>query len=350
MGDRDEPAPLGALIRAEIAAAGPMRLDRFMALCNAHYYATRDPLGRAGDFITAPETTQAFGELIGAWCAAVWSALGRPDPVLLVEAGPGRGTLMADALRLAGQVAPDFAVAARVHLIETSPLLRAAQQARLGGRVAAWHEGIATLPGGPLLLVANEFLDALPVRQFLRAGGIWRERAVAAAGAGLAWTTIPAADPPASGTAAERGEAALAWVSALAARIGAEGGAAVVIDYGHEGGAADTLQAVRGHAPADPLAAPGEADLTAHVDFAALAAAARAAGAAVHGPVPQGAFLRALGLPERTAVLCRAARPATARQLQAAARRLMDADAMGLLFKAVAITEPRLPTPSGFAP
>jgi SAM-dependent MidA family methyltransferase len=344
VGDRDQQEPLDALIRAEIAAAGPMRLDRFMALCNARYYATRDPLGRAGDFVTAPEMTQAFGELIGAWCAAVWQSLGRPDPVLLAEAGPGRGTLMADALRLADRVAPDFAAAARVHLIETSPVLRAAQERLLGGRVAAWHDGIGTLPDGPLLLIANEFLDALPVRQFL-AGG--RERAVGLAGDRLVWTSVAATDAPVPG---ERSDAACAWTGMLAARIARQGGAALVIDYGHAGGAADTLQAVRGHAPADPLAAPGEADLTAHVDFAAVAAAARAAGSAVHGPVPQGAFLRALGLPERTAVLCRRARPATARQLQAAARRLMDADAMGLLFKAVAITEPGLPPPPGFAP
>lgn len=347
MGDRDQHEPPGALIRAGIAASGPMRLDRYMALCNAHYYATRDPLGRAGDFVTAPETTQAFGELLGAWCVAVWQSLGRPDPVLLAEAGPGRGTLMADALRLADRVAPDFASAARVHLIETSPALRAAQDRRLRGRVAAWHDGIGTLPDGPLLLLANEFLDALPVRQFRRAADGWRERAVGVAGGRLVWTTIPASDPPASGAAVERGEAALAWVSALAARLVRQGGAALVIDYGHMGGAADTLQAVRGHAPVDPLAAPGEADLTAHVDFAAVTAAARAAGAEVHGPVPQGAFLRSLGLPERTAVLCRAARPETARQLQAAARRLTDADAMGLLFKAVAITQPGLPRPPG---
>jgi SAM-dependent MidA family methyltransferase len=329
------------MIRAEIAERGPMRLDRYMALCNAHYYAMRDPFGRAGDFVTAPEMTQAFGELLGAWCVSVWERMGRPDPVLLAEAGPGRGTLMADALRLADRVAPAFAAAARVHLIETSPVLRAAQQARLGARVAAWHDDLATLPEGPLLLVANEFLDALPVRQILGDG---RERAVGCEGGRLVWTTLPApGEPP-----GERSDAAVAWAAALAARIARRGGAALLIDYGHEGGATDTLQAVRGHAPADPLAAPGETDLTAHVDFAAVAAASRAAGAEAHGPVPQGAFLRALGLPERTAVLCRAARPATARQLQAAARRLLDADAMGLAFKALAIAAPGLPAPPGF--
>jgi SAM-dependent MidA family methyltransferase len=343
VGDRDQHAPLGAMIRAEIAANGPMRLDRFMALATAHYYATRDPFGRAGDFVTAPEMTQAFGELVGAWCAAVWASMGRPDPVLLAEAGPGRGTLMADALRLADRVAPAFAAAARVHLIETSPVLRAAQAARLGGRVAAWHDAIEALPAGPLLLIANEFLDALPVRQVLGGG---RERAVGLAGDRLVWTTI-AAPGEAPG---ERSDAARAWVAALATRIARAGGAALAIDYGHAGSAADTLQAVRGHAPADPLAEPGAADLTAQVDFAAVAAVARDAGAAVHGPVPLGAFLRVLGLPERIAVLCRAARPETARQLQAAARRLMDPDAMGLVFKALALAAPDLPPPPGFAP
>lgn len=332
------------MIRAEIVATGPMRLDRYIALCNAHYYATRDPFGRAGDFVTAPEMTQAFGELLGAWCAAVWEGMGRPDPVLLAEAGPGRGTLMADALRLAERVAPEFAAAARVHLIETSPALRTAQDMRLRGRVAAWHDGVETLPEGALLLLANEFLDALPVRQVLGGG---RERAIGLDGDRLVWATVATPDATDPG---ERSDAACAWVAALAARLMRTGGAALLIDYGHGGGAIDTLQAVRQHAPADPLAAPGEVDLTAQVDFAAVAAAARAAGSAVHGPVPQGAFLRALGLPERTAVLCRAARPEAARQLQAAARRLMDADAMGLVFKALGLTAPGLPTPPGFAP
>lgn len=331
------------MIRAAIAQGGPMRLDRFMALCSAHYYAGRDPFGRAGDFVTAPEMTQAFGELVGAWLAETWHGLGRPEPVLLAEAGPGRGTLMADALRLADRVAPDFAAALRLHLIETSPRLRAAQAERLGGRVAAWHEGLETLPPGPLLLVANEFLDALPVRQILPEG---RERAIGLAGDRLVWTTIPApGEPP-----GERSDVARAWIGRLAARLVRQGGAALLIDYGHGGGAADTLQAVRGHRTVDPLAAPGEADLSAAVDFAALAAVARAAGAAVHGPVPLGPFLRGLGLAERTARLCRTAPPPLARQLQAAARRLMDPDAMGLIFQAMAIAPPGCPVPPGFPP
>ncbi len=347
MGDRDQPNAR-AVIAAEIAQRGPMRLDRFMALANAAYYATRDPFGRAGDFITAPETTQAYGELIGAWMVEVWRAQGAPRPCVLAEAGPGRGTLIADALRLIDRLAPDFSASSSVHLIETSPTLRALQAARLSGRVAAWHESLASLPGGALFLVASEFLDSLPVRQFCRRGEAWMERAVAMEGDRLVWTEIPAEAPP--GRAGEVNEAAEAWIAEAAGRIAHTTGALLVLDYGHGGGAEDTLQAVQGHRPVDPLAAPGEADLSAQVDFAALADAARAAGAAVFGPIPQGTFLRALGLPERTAILCRHAPPATARQLQAAARRLIDPDAMGLLFKALAVLPPWASTPPGFAP
>lgn len=347
MGDRDQPNAR-AVIAAEIAAHGPMRLDRFMALANGAYYATRDPLGRAGDFITAPETTQAYGELIGAWMVEVWRAQGAPAPIVLAEAGPGRGTLMADALRLIDRLAPDFAAASSVHLIETSPTLRALQAARLGGRVAAWHGSLATLPEAPLFLIASEFLDALPVRQFRRRGGAWTERAVAMEGDRLVWTEIPA--EPLPGRPGEVSGEAEAWIAEAAHQVVRFGGAVLVLDYGHGGGAEDTLQAVQGHRPVDPLAAPGEADLSAQVDFAALARAARAAGAAVFGPIPQGDFLRALGLPERTAILCRHAPPATARQLQAAARRLIDPDAMGLLFKALAVLPPGASAPPGFAP
>lgn len=347
MGDRNQP-DARAVIAAEIAARGPMRLDRFMALANAAYYGTRDPLGRAGDFVTAPETTQAYGELIAAWIVEVWRTQGAPAPAVFAEAGPGRGTLMADALRLIDRLAPDFASASSVHLIETSPTLRAQQAARLGDRVAAWHERLATLPEAPLFLIASEFLDALPVRQFSRRGEAWVERAVARDGDSLVWTEIPATPPP--GREGEVSEAAEAWIAEAAHRLVRFSGAVLALDYGHLGGAEDTLQAVRGHRPVDPLAAPGEADLSAQVDFAALARAARGAGASVFGPVPQGAFLRALGLPERTAILCRNAPPATARQLQAAARRLMDPDAMGLLFKALAVLPPDAATPPGFAP
>ncbi|WP_188899928.1 class I SAM-dependent methyltransferase [Caldovatus sediminis] len=327
------------------------RLDRFMARAAAAYYAARDPFGAAGDFTTAPEISQAFGECLGLWAAVTWALMGRPDPVLLVELGPGRGTLMADALRAAAEVAQPFRRAVRVHLVEASPRLRAAQRARLGDAVAAWHDDPAALPPGPALLLANEFLDALPVRQFVRRGAAWRERWVADG----AFLELPPGEdapplPPEApeGAVLEVNEAARALAAALGARLAAQGGAALILDYGPaEGGFGDSLQAVRAHARADPLAEPGSADLTAHVDFAALAAAARAAGAAVHGPLPQGVFLQRLGLASRAAMLA-AARPAQAAAQLSAAHRLMAPEGMGRLFKALCLCHPGLPAPPGF--
>jgi SAM-dependent MidA family methyltransferase len=338
------------------------RLDMFMARANATYYATRDPFA---DFTTAPEISQVFGELLGLWAAELWQAMGAPAPVLLAEAGPGRGTLMADALRAIGQAAPAFGRALRLHLIETSPRLRAAQQARLPA--ATWHERIEDLPPGPLLLLANEFLDALPIRQFVRRGDGWAERFVAAgrfverpvslsAPGGAHPDPLPpqawAEREPgavADGAILEHPQAALPLISALADRLAAQGGAALLLDYGPaQSAAGDSLQALRDGKPADPLAEPGAADLTAHVDFAALAGAARAAGAAVFGPVPQGLFLARLGLFQRTGALARQ-NPARAASLQAAAARLAEPDQMGRLFKAMAICHPSLPQPAGFA-
>jgi SAM-dependent MidA family methyltransferase len=340
-------------LHAALAAGGPLRLDRFMALANAAYYASRDPFGRAGDFITAPEITQAFGELLGLWAAAVWQAMGAPPRVTLAELGPGRGTLMADALRAIARAAPGFREAASVHLVETSAALRAAQAARLGAAVAAWHEGVEALPEGPLILLANEFLDALPIRRFRHGASGWEEAAVARAGEGLSLAWVAAA-PPADIKAAGGGEvceAGRALAATLGARFSHAPGAALFLDYGPaEATPDDSLQAVRGHGAADPFAAPGEVDLSAHVDFRAFASAARMTGAAVQGPVPQGEFLRRLGLPERTAILCRAARPDQAASLQAGARRLMDADAMGLLFKAICLCDVSLPPLPGLAP
>jgi SAM-dependent MidA family methyltransferase len=336
-----------------IAREGPMRLDRFMAAANAAYYAGRDPFGREGDFVTAPEISQAFGELLGLWAAATWEAMGAPATVILAELGPGRGTLMEDALRAVARAAPGFRAALRLHLVETSPRLREAQAARLGGAVEAWHEDVSALPPGPLLLLANEFLDALPIRRFVRDGDGWGEIAVAAEGGRPRFVTVPA-EPPQDIRAVGGGEVcepARALAATLGARLARTGGAALFLDYGPaDATPADSLQAVRAHAPADPLDAPGTADLTAHVDWRAFAAAARGAGGAVQGPVPQGALLRRLGLPERTTILCRGAAPEAARSLQSGARRLMDGDAMGLLVKAVALCDPRLPALAGFAP
>lgn len=326
------------------------RLDRFMARAARAYYAGRDPFGAGGDFTTAPEMTQAFGECLGLWAAVAWESMGRPDPVLLVELGPGRGTLMADAMRAVAEMAPGCRAALRLHLVETSPRLRQAQAARLGAAVAAWHDDIATLPPGPAIVLANEFLDALPIRQFIRRGDAWMERFVVdgrfeerpATGA----PALPAA--AAEGAVQEVNEPARALVTALAARLAEQGGAALFLDYGPEkGGFGDSLQAMSAHGVADPLGPPGSADVTAHVDFAALAAAARGAGAAVRGPLPQGVFLGRLGLFSRAAILARMDPGGASRHL-AAAQRLAAPELMGRLFKAVCLSHPGLPPPPGF--
>jgi SAM-dependent MidA family methyltransferase len=325
------------------------RLDKFMARANAAYYATRDPYR---DFTTAPEISQVFGEILGLWAAVVWQQLGRPDPVLLVEAGPGRGTLMADALRAVGGVARDFRAALRLHLIEASARLRGVQGERLQG--ATWHRSVKTLPEGPLLLLANEFLDALPIRQFVRRGGRWMERFVED---GRFVELAPPLPPPIAlpqgegedGVVVELNEAALVMARFLGHRVCADAGAALLLDYGPERSAVgDSLQALRDGRPADPLADPGSADLTAHVDFGAFATAAREAGATVFGPIPQGLFLARLGLFQRTDRLARGHPPERAAALIEAARRLGEPDRMGRLFKALAVCGPGCPTPPGF--
>jgi NADH dehydrogenase [ubiquinone] 1 alpha subcomplex assembly factor 7 len=322
-----------------------------MAEANTAYYAARDPLGVTGDFITAPEISQMFGELTGLWLADLWQRAGRPDAVY-AELGPGRGTLAADALRAMRPTG----LAPPVHFVETSPALRAEQAKRIPG--AIWHDDIATLPEDrPLLLVANEFFDALPVRQLVSTYTGWRERMVAHDGEGF--VPVPGvvpfdaavpdhlrAAPPAS--ILETCPAAVAIVRALAARIAAQGGAAILIDYGYaEHAAGDTLQAVHAHAYADPFARPGTSDLTAHVDFSALASAARAEGAIVAGPVDQGTWLEALGLSARATMLAKAS-PARAAEIESARARLADAGQMGTLFKALAISAPGWPYPAGF--
>jgi SAM-dependent MidA family methyltransferase len=319
----------------------PERLDHFMARANAAYYASHDPFA---DFTTAPEISQVFGELLGAWAASVWAQMGAPDPVLLIEAGPGRGTLMADALRTVARVAPDFAAALRVHLIETSPRLRAEQAARLPS--AMWHDRLEDVPAGPAIVLANEFLDALPIRQFEHVAGAWAERHVAG-GRFVALPCAHASDAAPDGAVLELGEAALAWMASLAARLVREGGAALILDYGFtQAQYGDTLQALRHGRPVSPLVEAGTADLTAHVDFAALAATARAKGATVWGPVAQGDFLRALGLEARVERLA-ALHPARAAALVAGADRLASPAQMGALFKVLAVTGSRI-MPPGF--
>ena len=321
------------------------RLDRFMARANAAYYATHDPYR---DFTTSPEISQVFGEILGLWAAVTWRQLGAPSPVLLVEAGPGRGTLMSDALRAIARAAPDFHDALRLHLIETSPRLRALQAKRLD---AVWHDTLDTVPDAPLLLLANEFLDALPIRQFVQRGACWMERYVVAGQFAEQTAETP---PPLAGqgweegAVLERNEPALRAARLLATRLTRHPGAALIIDYGPATSApGNSLQALRDGKPADPLADPGTADLTAHVDFAALAATARDAGADVHGPVPQGLFLTRLGLHQRIDRLAQA-HPDKTLALIEAARRLVEPNRMGRLFKVLAFTTPGMPTPPGF--
>ncbi|MEN3974628.1 SAM-dependent methyltransferase [Emcibacter sp. SYSU 3D8] len=355
------PTPLNAMLIARIREAGPLSVAEYMqaALADpAHgYYATRDPLGAAGDFITAPEISQIFGELIGLWVADCWDAMGRPRRLKIVELGPGRGTLMADVLRTL-RVAP--AMLPEPWLIETSPVLREAQRGRVD---AHWADGLDEVPAGPMVLIANEFLDALPIRQFSLDADGWRERLVTAAadGSRLEWALgdarsrqdagLPGAlDSADQGSMAETCPAALALIRDVAARLVDQGGAALFVDYGTTTSRpGDSLQAVRGHRYHDPLEAPGQADLTAHVDFAALAAEAHAAGAVVHGPSPQSLFLEALGVFVRAQVLKRSATPEEAREIDLAVHRLTAPDQMGSLFKALALTDPHMPPPAGFS-
>jgi SAM-dependent MidA family methyltransferase len=329
-----------------------MPVSRFMAAANAHYYARQRAIGAAGDFITAPEISQMFGELIGAWVADLWDRAGR-TALHYVELGPGRGTLAADALRtmaLAG-------LRPSVHFVETSPRLRAEQGMRVAD--AQWHDDSSTLPDdAPLIVIANEFFDALPIEQIVRGPGGWHRRLVACqdtlflpiAGPQVPDTVVPEhlRDAPA-GSLIESSPASVTVVRDLAARLVEQRGAALILDYGYEGpGLGETLQAVRGHGYANPFDAPGEVDLSAHVDFAVLGAAGAVAGASVHGPVSQRDFLGQLGIATRAAALARSA-PDRADEIGAAHARLTGEDAMGTLFRAMALTGGNWPEPAGFA-
>jgi NADH dehydrogenase [ubiquinone] 1 alpha subcomplex assembly factor 7 len=310
----------------------PERLDHFMARANAIYYASRDPFA---DFTTSPEISQVFGEIIGLWAVIAWQLLGSPAPICLIEAGPGRGTLMADALRAIRRAAPDFAAALQVHLIETSPRLRAAQQARIPD--AIWHASLASVPEAPCILIANEFLDALPIRQFVRRGAGWAERYVADGQWQEHATNF--ADPRTAGEGeiVEINEPARGFIVDTADRLARNPGAALFLDYGPaQSGVGDSLQALANKQPVDPLSLAGAADLTAHVDFADLASVANAHGAHVQGPEAQGRFLLALGLAQRTERLCQT-QPERAQDIRQATRRLVDPTAMGSLFKVLAL-------------
>jgi len=359
--------PLDRLIRRMIAQDGPMPVAQFMALALQHpehgYYRQAAPIGRAGDFITAPEISQVFGELLGLWTASVWDQAGRPSPALFCEAGPGRGVLMADALRASNSLVPDFSRAAQVHLIESNSTLREIQAAALADAAPVWCENAGDLPDGPLFLVANEFLDALPVQQWVMTADGWRERVVgidAKEALAFAASDDPAADLVAAGLSLpsdagvgavhEMQPAALKLAGELAGRFCQDQpGVALFIDYGRTGQAGrSTFRGIRDHAFVDPLVDAGAIDLTADVDFSALKRAAEAGGAAVYGPVGQGAFLQALGIEARRAALRQQATEDQRQIIDAAIDRLVDPAAMGAIFKVMAIASPTLGPLPGF--
>ena len=357
---------LDEALARRIAREGPIPIDAFMAAAltdpDHGYYTTRDPLGAAGDFTTAPEISQMFGELIGLWHAACWFAAGQPASPVLAELGPGRGTLMSDALRAitraCGGIQPF-----RIHLVEASPVLKARQEQALAGHDVTWHGDLHTLPGdGALHLVANEFLDALPIRQFVATAEGWRERlldwrdgalvpVLAHAGSALPPCAAHLPDGVPLGRVAEVAPAREACVGAIARRVAATGGAALWIDFTEPRlPLADTLQAVQHHTMVARFADAGASDLTSAVDFSALAQAARAAGVAVHGPVGQGAFLKALGIDHLCAALQRTAGESGAAAVAAARERLVGAQAMGEDFRVMAMLPADQPPPDGFVP
>jgi NADH dehydrogenase [ubiquinone] 1 alpha subcomplex assembly factor 7 len=323
--------PLERALRDRIAAEGPITVETFMEACNAYYYATRDPFGAAGDFTTAPEISQMFGEMVGACLADAWFRAGKPPEAAFVELGPGRGTLAADALR----VLCSAGFSGEVHFVEASPILREMQKASVPD--AHWHESIQNLPDAPLLLVANEFLDALPIRQMVHG----TERRITVLAGGLAFDR--------DGEIIELSPAREAAVATVAEGLVNNGGIALFIDYGHDrSGKGDTLQAVRRHGFTPVLANPGEQDLTSHVDFEAVARFAIDTGAQVTPVAPQGEWLSRLGIEARAETLART-NPDRSNDVASALERLTSPDQMGQLFKVIAIHSPRWPVPAGFA-
>jgi NADH dehydrogenase [ubiquinone] 1 alpha subcomplex assembly factor 7 len=365
--DAADDLSLAARLHASIAESGPLSVEAFMQACLSDpasgAYASRQPIGGASDFITAPEISQIFGELIGLWAATVWQSMGEPRAVTVAELGPGRGTLMADALRT-WRAVPKFLDAVSVALIETSPFMAAAQRSTLRAAPAPirWHATLDELPDGPLIVLANEFIDALPIRQFIRRGVAWRERLVASEERGgfcfteggpcsLGDQAPDLSDAAPDGSILETRQAAQTLLRKLARRAALAPLATLIIDYGHDQtGFGDTLQAVRGHRFVATLADPGSADLSAHVDFADLKRQASALGLKPYGPMPQGEFLLKLGLGERRNRLCRHATPAQSEAVASGASRLVDPKQMGILFKALVLTGVDLPPPPPFGP
>ena len=323
--------PLEQALRQQIQAEGPITVEAFMEACNTYYYTTRDPFGLAGDFTTAPEISQMFGELVGAALADSWSRTEKPSDAVYAELGPGRGTLAADALRMLRTAG----FSGQAHLIETSPILRQMQKTAVPD--ADWHESLADLPEKPLLLVANEFLDALPIHQFVHGS----ERRVQLVAGGLAFDR--------DGETVELSPAREHVVKVVAERLVRNGGVALIIDYGHaRSGNGDTLQAVRRHGFSPVLAQPGEQDLTSHVDFEAVARAASSVGASVTPLVTQSEWLKRIGIEARAAALA-GANPDRIEEIDTGLHRLTAPDQMGDLFKVIAINSPKWPIPAGFA-
>jgi len=363
-----QPSPEPTLsdhLRRLIQVSGPLTIDRYMAEALGNpkfgYYTTQNPIGAAGDFITAPEVSQIFGELIGLWCAETWQSLGSPSPLHWVEIGPGRGTLMRDALRAAGALRA-FRDCANVHLVETSPVLRECQREALPDIDVAWHDHFHQVPHGSTIVVANELFDALPIHQFERTIRGWRERMVDLDTGGdgfrfvlgpvsAAFALVPEALREAPiGSVAEVSPASVSLMRNIAERVKHYGGAALVVDYGSlESRPRDTLQAVIDHGTHDVLVAPGSADLCAHVDFASLTQTAQKSGADVWGPVLQGEFLEELGIHTRASQLKRAATADQAEEIDTAVERLTEPGQMGTLFKVMAIGSPGMRAPVGFA-
>ncbi len=354
---------LGAEIREIIAQEGPISIERYMSLALTHptkgYYTTRDPFGAQGDFVTAPDMSQMFGELIGLWAAQVWGQIGAPARVHLVELGPGRGVLMADALR-AAKAAPEFFDAIDVQLVEASDVLAEQQAERLKncGRSVSWRKTVEELPPGPAIFLSNEFFDALPVRHYVKTPQGWRERLIGLDGAGnLSFglsgeieTYLKAQAP--DGSILEVSASAQRMMTTLAARIVTQNGALLAIDYGYDHtGLGETLQAVKAHEFVDPLAEPGEADLTTHVDFAALARSALSTNAQAFGPVGQGDFLREIGILQRAEALKARATPEQQHEIDAAVARLTGSgdNEMGVLFKVLGVTRRGVKDVPGFS-